>query len=80
MLCSLLLLSTLRLQSVEEVKRRWYKTEYYLLQFTLTFCRLELCRQPLPVQRASYSFSWLLAYVFCHPVFHNGPILYRQEM
>ncbi|XP_060220931.1 protein-cysteine N-palmitoyltransferase HHAT isoform X2 [Meriones unguiculatus] len=60
-LCSLLLLSTLRLQSVEEAKRKWYETEneYYLLQFTLTVrClyytsfSLELCRQPLPAQRA----------------------------
>ncbi|OBS74342.1 hypothetical protein A6R68_15118 [Neotoma lepida] len=71
-LCSLLLLSTLRLQSMEEVKRRWYKTEneYYLLQFTLTVrClfytsfSLELCRQPPPAQRAPYSFLWLLAYM-----------------
>ncbi|GAB1285901.1 Protein-cysteine N-palmitoyltransferase HHAT [Apodemus speciosus] len=87
-LCSLLLLSTLRLQSVEEVKRRWYKTEneYYLLQFTLTVrClyytsfSLELCRQPPSAQRASYSFLWLLTYVFYYPVFHNGPILSFPE-
>ncbi|XP_052594012.1 protein-cysteine N-palmitoyltransferase HHAT isoform X3 [Peromyscus californicus insignis] len=87
-LCSLLLLSTLRLHSVEEVKRRWYKTEneYYLLQFTLTVrClfytsfSLELCRQPPPAQRALYSFPWLLAYVFYYPVFHNGPILNFPE-
>ncbi|KAL6042090.1 hypothetical protein STEG23_003940, partial [Scotinomys teguina] len=87
-LCSLLLLSTLRLQSVEEVKRGWYKTEneYYLLQFTLTVrClfytsfSLELCRQPLSAQRAPYSFPWMLAYVFYYPVFHNGPILNFPE-
>ncbi|XP_076797749.1 protein-cysteine N-palmitoyltransferase HHAT isoform X2 [Arvicanthis niloticus] len=87
-LCSLLLLSTLRLQSVEEVKRRWYKTEneYYLLQFSLTVrClyytsfSLELCRQPPSAQRASYSFLWLLTYVFYYPVFHNGPILTFPE-
>ncbi|MEJ1270586.1 hedgehog acyltransferase [Cricetulus griseus] len=87
-LCSLLLLSTLRLQSVEEVKRKWYKTEneYYLLQFTLTVrClyytsfSLELCRQPPSAQRTSYSFPWLLAFVFYYPVFHNGPIINFPE-
>ncbi|XP_031195221.1 protein-cysteine N-palmitoyltransferase HHAT isoform X1 [Mastomys coucha] len=87
-LCSLLLLSTLRLQSVEEVKRRWYETEneYYLLQFTLTVrClyytsfSLELCRQSPSAQPASYSFPWLLTYVFYYPVFHNGPILSFPE-
>lgn len=93
-LCSLLLLSTLRLQSVEEVKRRWYKTEneYYLLQFTLTVrClyytsfSLELCRQPPSAQPtpsaqgASHSYPWLLTYVFYYPVFHNGPILNFPE-
>ncbi|XP_040593122.1 protein-cysteine N-palmitoyltransferase HHAT isoform X3 [Mesocricetus auratus] len=87
-LCSLLLLSTLRLQSVEEVKRRWYETEneYYLLQFTLTvrclyytsFC-LELCRRSPPAQRTAYAFPWLLAYVFYYPVFHNGPIITFPE-
>ncbi|XP_037680512.1 protein-cysteine N-palmitoyltransferase HHAT isoform X7 [Choloepus didactylus] len=83
-LCSLLLLSTLRLQGVEEVKRRWYQTEneYYLLQFTLTVrClyyisfSLEFCWQRLPAECAPYSFPWMLAYVFYYPVFHNGPIL-----
>ncbi|XP_029415326.1 protein-cysteine N-palmitoyltransferase HHAT [Nannospalax galili] len=82
-LCSLILLFTLRLHDVEEVKRRWYQTEgeCYLLQFTLTvrclsytsFC-LELCLQR-PTERASFSFPWMLAYVFYYPVFHNGPIL-----
>ncbi|KAM5238624.1 protein-cysteine N-palmitoyltransferase HHAT isoform 1-T1 [Ctenodactylus gundi] len=87
-LCSLLLLSTLRLQGVEEVKRQWYRTEteYYLLQFTLTVrClyytsfSLEFCRQQMPAARASYSFSWMLAYIFYYPVFHNGPILNFPE-
>ncbi|MBZ3891428.1 Protein-cysteine N-palmitoyltransferase HHAT [Sciurus carolinensis] len=87
-LCSLLLLSTLRLQGVEEVKRRWYKTEneYYLLQFTLTVrClyytsfSLEFCWQQLPAARAASSFPWVLAYVFYYPVFHNGPILTFPE-
>ncbi|ELW47783.1 Protein-cysteine N-palmitoyltransferase HHAT [Tupaia chinensis] len=86
-LCSLLLLSTLRLQGVEEVKRRWYRTdsEYYLLQFTLTVrClyytsfSLESCQQP-PTAQASCSFPWMLAYVFYYPVFHNGPILSFPE-
>uniref|UniRef100_H0WUF7 Hedgehog acyltransferase n=1 Tax=Otolemur garnettii TaxID=30611 RepID=H0WUF7_OTOGA len=87
-LCSLLLLSTLRLQEVEEVKRRWYETEdqYYLLQFTLTVrClyytsfSLEFCWRQLPAERASCSFPWLLAYVFYYPAFHNGPILSFPE-
>ncbi|XP_007986737.1 protein-cysteine N-palmitoyltransferase HHAT isoform X1 [Chlorocebus sabaeus] len=87
-LCSLLLLSALRLQGVEEIKRRWYKTEneYYLLQFTLTVrClyytsfSLELCWQQLPAASTSYSFFWMLAYVFYYPVFHNGPILSFPE-
>uniref|UniRef100_A0A8C9AQK8 Hedgehog acyltransferase n=1 Tax=Prolemur simus TaxID=1328070 RepID=A0A8C9AQK8_PROSS len=69
-------------------KRRWYKTEneYYLLQFTLTVrClyytsfSLEFCWRQLPAERASYSFPWMLAYVFYYPVLHNGPILSFPE-
>ncbi|XP_004641263.1 protein-cysteine N-palmitoyltransferase HHAT isoform X1 [Octodon degus] len=87
-LCSLLLLSTLRLQSVEDIKRRWYRTdsEYYLLQFTLTVrClyytsfSLEFCWRQLPTMCAPHSFPWMLAYVFYYPVFHNGPILNFPE-
>uniref|UniRef100_A0A2K5DCZ8 Hedgehog acyltransferase n=1 Tax=Aotus nancymaae TaxID=37293 RepID=A0A2K5DCZ8_AOTNA len=87
-LCSLLLLSTLRLQGVEEVKRRWYKTEneYYLLHFTLTVrClyytsfSLELCWRRPPAAWTSCSFPWTLAYVFYYPVFHNGPVLSFPE-
>ncbi|XP_070624746.1 protein-cysteine N-palmitoyltransferase HHAT isoform X1 [Bos indicus] len=87
-LCSLSLLSTLRLQDVEEVKRGWYKTEneYYLLQFTLTVrClyytsfSLELCWQPPLAERPFYSLPWMLAYVFYYPVFHNGPVLSFPE-
>ncbi|XP_033618141.1 protein-cysteine N-palmitoyltransferase HHAT [Fukomys damarensis] len=87
-LCSLLLLSTLRLQGVEDIKRRWYRTdtEYYLLQFTLTVrClyytsfSLEFCWQQLPAMRGRHSFPWMLAYVFYYPVFHNGPILNFPE-
>ncbi|XP_039319381.2 protein-cysteine N-palmitoyltransferase HHAT isoform X7 [Saimiri boliviensis] len=69
-------------------KRRWYKTEneYYLLQFTLTVrClyytsfSLERCWRQLPAACTSYSFPWMLAYVFYYPVFHNGPILSFPE-
>nr|XP_023404178.1 LOW QUALITY PROTEIN: protein-cysteine N-palmitoyltransferase HHAT [Loxodonta africana] len=69
-------------------KRRWYQTEneYYLLQFTLTVrClyytsfSLESCWQQAPTERASYSFPWMLTYVFYYPVFHNGPILSFPE-
>uniref|UniRef100_A0ABI7WAH4 Hedgehog acyltransferase n=2 Tax=Felis catus TaxID=9685 RepID=A0ABI7WAH4_FELCA len=85
-LCSLFLLTTLRLQDVEEVKRGWYQTEneYYLLQFTLTVrClyytsfSLEFCWQE--TENSFYSFPWLVAYVFYYPVFHNGPILSFPE-
>ncbi|XP_007164045.2 protein-cysteine N-palmitoyltransferase HHAT [Balaenoptera acutorostrata] len=87
-LCSLFLLSTLRLQDVEEVKRGWYQTEneYYLLQFTLTVrClyytsfSLELCWQQPPAARTFCSLPWMVAYVFYYPVFHNGPILSFPE-
>jgi hypothetical protein len=70
------------------LQRKWYKTEneYYLLQFTLTVrClyytsfSLEFCWQQLPASRASYSFPWMLAYIFYYPVFHNGPILSFPE-
>ncbi|XP_004424928.1 PREDICTED: protein-cysteine N-palmitoyltransferase HHAT isoform X6 [Ceratotherium simum simum] len=69
-------------------KRGWYQTEneYYLLQFTLTVrClyytsfSLEFCWQQRPAGRTSYSFPWLVAYVFYYPVFHNGPILSLPE-
>lgn len=65
------------------LQRGWYKTEneYYLLQFTLTVrClyytsfSLEFCWQRLPAG-LSFSFAWMLAYVFYYPVLHNGPIL-----
>ncbi|XP_072493967.1 protein-cysteine N-palmitoyltransferase HHAT isoform X2 [Notamacropus eugenii] len=87
-LCSLLLLSTLQVQALEDIKRGWYKTEneYYLLQFTLTVrClyytsfSLEFCWQGRPPKGSSYSFFWLLAYVFYYPVLHNGPILNFSE-
>ncbi|XP_001366478.2 protein-cysteine N-palmitoyltransferase HHAT [Monodelphis domestica] len=87
-LCSLLLLSTLQVQALEDVKRGWYKTEneYYLLQFTLTVrClyytsfSLEFCWQGHPPEGSSYSFFWLLAYVFYYPVLHNGPIISFTE-
>ncbi|XP_037353700.1 protein-cysteine N-palmitoyltransferase HHAT isoform X2 [Talpa occidentalis] len=80
-LCSLLLLSTLRLEDAQEVKRGWYRTEneFHLLHFTLTVrClawtgfSLERAWQRLPTCR---SFPWLLAYVFYYPVLHNGPAL-----
>uniref|UniRef100_A0A6I8P1B4 Hedgehog acyltransferase n=2 Tax=Ornithorhynchus anatinus TaxID=9258 RepID=A0A6I8P1B4_ORNAN len=86
-LCSLLLLSSLRVQALEEVKREWYETEseFYLLLFTLTVrClfytsfSLEYCWHKGPWKR-SHSFVWMLTYVFYYPVFHNGPILNFEE-
>ncbi|CAM2111139.1 unnamed protein product [Caretta caretta] len=86
-LCSLLLLSTLRVPAVEEAKRGWYDTEneYYLLLFTLTVhClyytsfSLEYCWHG-STQKRYYSFFWMLAYMFYYPVFHNGPIMTFNE-
>ncbi|XP_053166480.1 protein-cysteine N-palmitoyltransferase HHAT isoform X3 [Hemicordylus capensis] len=82
-LSSLLLLTTLHVPALEEIKRGWYasESEYYLLLFTLTVrClyytsfSLEYCWQR-PVKLAHHSFLWMLAYVFYYPAFHNGPIL-----
>ncbi|NWS46514.1 HHAT palmitoyltransferase, partial [Probosciger aterrimus] len=86
-LCSLTLLSTLRIAAVEEAKRKWYDTEneYYLLLFTLSvrclFCTsfgLEYCWHG-PAQKSSHSFLWMLAYVFYYPTFHNGPLMNFDE-
>uniref|UniRef100_A0A8C8SDI1 Hedgehog acyltransferase n=1 Tax=Pelusios castaneus TaxID=367368 RepID=A0A8C8SDI1_9SAUR len=86
-LCSLLLLSTLRVPAVEETKRGWYGTEneYYLLVFTLTvrcLCytsfSLEYCWHR-STQKRYHSFFWMLAYMFYYPVFHNGPIMTFNE-
>ncbi|XP_066467852.1 protein-cysteine N-palmitoyltransferase HHAT [Tiliqua scincoides] len=82
-LSSLLLLSTLHVPALEEVKRSWYasESEYYLLLFTLTVrClyytsfSLEYCWHR-PTETAQHSFLWMLVYVFYYPVFHNGPII-----
>ncbi|XP_071404147.1 protein-cysteine N-palmitoyltransferase HHAT isoform X3 [Pithys albifrons albifrons] len=86
-LCSLILLSTLRIPAVEETKRKWYDTEneYYLLLFTVSvrclFCTsfsLEYCWHR-PSQKSSHSFPWMLAYVFYYPTFHNGPLMNFDE-
>ncbi|XP_059574166.1 protein-cysteine N-palmitoyltransferase HHAT isoform X2 [Alligator mississippiensis] len=86
-LCSLLLLSTLRIPALEEAKRGWYDTEneYYLLLFTLTVrCiyytsfSLEYCWHG-STQKRYHSFLWMLAYMFYYPVFHNGPIMNFDE-
>uniref|UniRef100_A0A8C0EDJ2 Hedgehog acyltransferase n=1 Tax=Bubo bubo TaxID=30461 RepID=A0A8C0EDJ2_BUBBB len=86
-LCSLVLLSTLRIPAVEEAKRKWYDTEneYYLLLFTVSvrclFCTsfsLEYCWHG-PAQKSTHSFLWMLAYVFYYPMFHNGPLMNFDE-
>ncbi|KFP95952.1 Protein-cysteine N-palmitoyltransferase HHAT, partial [Leptosomus discolor] len=86
-LCSLILLSTLRIPAVEEAKRTWYDTEneYYLLLFTVSvrclFCTsfsLEYCWHGA-AQKSSHSFLWMLAYVFYYPTFHNGPLMNFDE-
>uniref|UniRef100_A0A8V0Z1W9 Hedgehog acyltransferase n=1 Tax=Gallus gallus TaxID=9031 RepID=A0A8V0Z1W9_CHICK len=86
-LCSLILLSTLRIPAVEEAKREWYDTEneYYLLLFTVsvrclfnTSFSLEYCWNGR-AQKSSHSFLWMLAYVFYYPMFHNGPLMNFDE-
>ncbi|XP_009667247.1 protein-cysteine N-palmitoyltransferase HHAT isoform X1 [Struthio camelus] len=86
-MCSLILLSTLRIPAVEEAKRKWYDTEneYYLLLFTMsvrclfyTSFSLEYCWHG-PTQKSSHSFLWMLAYVFYYPMFHNGPLMNFDE-
>ncbi|OXB72449.1 UNVERIFIED_CONTAM: hypothetical protein H355_009242 [Colinus virginianus] len=86
-LCSLILLSTSRIPAVEEAKRKWYDTEneYYLLLFTVsvrclfnTSFSLEYCWHGR-AQKSSYSFLWMLAYVFYYPTFHNGPLMNFDE-
>ncbi|KAJ6666966.1 hypothetical protein lerEdw1_018968 [Lerista edwardsae] len=82
-LSSLLLLSTLHMPALEDVKKSWYasESEYYLLLFTLTVrClyytsfSLEYCWHR-PTESAHHSFLWMLVYVFYYPVFHNGPVI-----
>ncbi|KAL7987337.1 hypothetical protein Chor_006256, partial [Crotalus horridus] len=83
-LTSLLLLSTLHLSAIEEVKRGWYasENEYYLLVFTLivrclyyTSFSLEYCWD----RTTEHSFLWMLSYTFYYPVFHNGPVITFDE-
>ncbi|XP_029927218.1 protein-cysteine N-palmitoyltransferase HHAT isoform X2 [Myripristis murdjan] len=90
--CSLLLLSTLHIQRLQEIQRGWYKTEeeYYLLLFSVAVCglrfisfSLEHCWCPLELGRVEQLF-WMLSYSFYHPLFYNGPIItyrdYIQQM
>ncbi|KFP64262.1 Protein-cysteine N-palmitoyltransferase HHAT, partial [Cariama cristata] len=86
-MCTLILLSTLRIPAVEETKKKWYDTEneYYLLLFTVSvrclFCTsfsLEYCWHG-SAQKSSHSFLWMLAYVFYYPTFHNGPLVNFDE-
>ncbi|XP_041109021.1 protein-cysteine N-palmitoyltransferase HHAT isoform X1 [Polyodon spathula] len=86
-LCSLLLLCTLHMSSLEEMQRSWYKTEneYYLLLFSLAMCclrytsfSLEYCWQDSG-QKSDRSFFCFTAYLFYYPLFHNGPIINYEE-
>ncbi|XP_007890669.1 protein-cysteine N-palmitoyltransferase HHAT [Callorhinchus milii] len=83
-LCSILLLYTLQMESLEKIQKRWYATEseYYLLLFCLALCNLrytsfslEYCWHHTSLHRRCMSYCWLLAYVFYYPVFHNGPVI-----
>ncbi|XP_043917687.1 protein-cysteine N-palmitoyltransferase HHAT [Protopterus annectens] len=86
-LCSLLLLYSLHIPSLEEVQKKWYSTEdeYYLLLFSLavsclrciSFCLENCWQQSYP--KCSQAFMWMLAYLFYYPGFHNGPVLNFNE-
>ncbi|KAM4606977.1 protein-cysteine N-palmitoyltransferase HHAT [Polymixia lowei] len=90
--CSLLLLSSLHFQPLQEVQRGWYMTEeeYYLLLFSVAVCglrfisfSLEHCWRPLEPSGVVQLY-WLCSYSFYHPLFYNGPIItykdYIQQM
>ncbi|KAI3363393.1 hypothetical protein L3Q82_012011, partial [Scortum barcoo] len=90
--CNLLLLSTLHIQPLQEIQRRWYGTEeeYYLLLFSVAVCglrfisfSLEHCWCPLD-HGGVVQLCWLLSYTFYHPFFYNGPIItykdYTEQM
>ncbi|KAF7665584.1 hypothetical protein LDENG_00138730 [Lucifuga dentata] len=90
--CSLLLLSTLHIQPLQEIQRGWYQTEeeYYLLLFSVAVSglrfisfSLEYCWCPLQ-PGGVVQLCWLFSYAFYHPFFYNGPIVtykdYIQQM
>ncbi|XP_054874822.1 protein-cysteine N-palmitoyltransferase HHAT isoform X2 [Amphiprion ocellaris] len=91
---SLLLLSTLHIQPLQDIQRRWYKSEeeYYLLLFSVAVCglrfisfSLEHCWSPLSHGGGDVvQLSWLFSYTFYHPFFYNGPVItykdYTEQM
>uniref|UniRef100_H3A5E9 Hedgehog acyltransferase n=2 Tax=Latimeria chalumnae TaxID=7897 RepID=H3A5E9_LATCH len=86
-LCSLMLLYTLHMSSLEEIQRDWYETEneYYLLLFSLAICSLRYTSFSLEhcwyqsSEKKYKLFLWMLAYLFYYPVFHNGPVISYDE-
>ncbi|XP_069000410.1 protein-cysteine N-palmitoyltransferase HHAT [Embiotoca jacksoni] len=90
--CNLLLLSTLHIQTLQDIQRGWYKTEeeYYLLLFSIAVCGLRFisfsldhCWSPSDLGRVVHLY-WLFSYTFYHPFFYNGPIItykdYTEQM
>uniref|UniRef100_A0A3Q1GPB4 Hedgehog acyltransferase n=1 Tax=Acanthochromis polyacanthus TaxID=80966 RepID=A0A3Q1GPB4_9TELE len=91
---SLLLLSTLHIQPLQDIQRRWYQSEeeYYLLLFSVAVCglrfisfSLEHCWSPLSHGGGDVvQLCWLFSYTFYHPFFYNGPIItykdYTEQM
>lgn len=85
--CSLLLLSTLHFQTLQDIQRGWYETEeeYYLLLFSVAVCGLRLISyslehcwclaEPCGVVQLCLLFS----YTFYHPFFYNGPIITYKD-
>ncbi|XP_013860616.1 protein-cysteine N-palmitoyltransferase HHAT [Austrofundulus limnaeus] len=89
---NLLMLSTLHVQSLQDIQRGWYSTEeeYYLLLFSVAVCglrfisfSLEHCWSPLD-RSGLVELFWLFSYTFYHPFFYNGPIItfkaYTEQM
>ncbi|KAG7328758.1 hypothetical protein KOW79_008702 [Hemibagrus wyckioides] len=77
--CSLLLLFTLHISSVQDIQRGWYDSDenYYLLMFSIAMCvlrcvsfSLELCWSPLQVRGTDHGFSFLNFTTFLTQLYH----------
>ncbi|XP_077468698.1 protein-cysteine N-palmitoyltransferase HHAT isoform X1 [Stigmatopora argus] len=91
--CSLLLLCSLHIRQIQDIKRGWYEheEEYYLLLFSVAVSTLRLisfsleyCKRPTIHTGGLLQLGWLLSYTFYHPFFYNGPVItyndYLEQM
>lgn len=84
---SLLLLSTLQIQKLQDIQRGWYETEeeYYLLLFSVAVCGLRFISYSLEhcwslaESNGVVQLCWLFSYTFYHPFFYNGPIITYKD-